>query len=273
MPALTKKQHDLFVRVNNMLTDHLQFIGAAILCTKGGEPQEIGSGTCIEIDGRHFIATAEHVLEHYSDDELLLVTELDGQDWTPAIVGRGVDKRLDVAWLELAPGVEKHLSRRFITLDRIRTECNALPSDVTAVYGFPNKLVEYIPGSRRIFVQPLCFASGTLDGASLSSTYASDEDIYLSYPQEDLSGPDGTPVKGIEALGLSGGGIWAFDVNKSGVWTPESAQLIGIQYAWLRWEWVRGTQIQHWLALVARDLPELGPTIARTIDRTTAVEP
>jgi len=263
MPKVTAKQHRLFVEVNNSVRDHLQFIGVAIVGTRDGAPHDIGSGTCIAIDGRHFVATADHVIRDFPDDELLLITELDGQTWTPGIRARGSEPRLDLAWIELVPGAEEHMSRNFIGLERVRPHCHDIGEDVAAVYGFPSRLVEHVPGSKRIDVQPLCFGTGTIDGSTVSTTYASDEDLYLGFPYDELSGSDGKPITDpIEAPGLSGGGIWALDINRKGIWTPESARLIGIQHSWLRWQWVRGTQIQHWLALVARDLPELAAAIA-----------
>src|SRR5262245_51611834 len=67
------------------------------------EPKGIGTGTCISIDGRYFIATAAHVILPYPNERLLVVNPT--QAPLP-IAGRGLrggrdgDKD-DIAWLEL----------------------------------------------------------------------------------------------------------------------------------------------------------------------------
>jgi hypothetical protein len=71
-------------------------------------------------------------------------------------------------------------------------------------------------------------------------------------------------MRGIEAPGLSSGGIWTVEANATGVWTPERCEFIGIEHAWLRWKWVKGSQVQHFLALVARTIPDLAATIRST---------
>lgn len=265
MTRPTDKQLKLFVQVNNSVLGHLEFVSVAIVCLRDGVPHDIGSGTCIEIAGRYFVATAHHVIASYADDELFLVLQHEAQDWTPIILGRGGDETLDVAWLELpAEIVGAGIDRRFIPHTRLLPDCGHVTDDVAVVHGFPRDLLEPQKGTRGLSVQPLCYGTSTLDVGSIPDGIA-DRDLYLGYPYGPVTGSDGKPAVPIEAPGLSGGGIWLVDANKPGVWSAESCRLIGIQHSWMRWKWVRGTQIQHWMALVARDLPELAPVLGREL--------
>lgn len=267
MIAPTDKQLKLFVQVNNSVLAHLEYISIAIVGLRNGEPYEFGSGTCVEIAGRYFIATAHHVVAAYGNNELFLILQHDAQQWTPMLLGRGGDDALDVAWLELPVEIfEAGIDRRFISHTRLLPNRGHVNEDVAVVHGFPRRLLEpqkVHRGLQGLSVQPLCFGSSTLDPSPINDSVA-DRDIYLDYPKGPLTGSDGHPAVPIEAPGLSGGGIWIVDANKKGVWSPESCRLIGIQHSWMEWKWVRGTQIQHWISLVARDLPELAPALGVT---------
>ncbi len=261
MTAPTDKQLKLFTQVNNSVLGHLEYISVAIVGLRNGEPHDIGSGTCVEIGGRYFVATAHHVLAPYTDDELFLILQHDAQEWTPIPLGRGGDEALDIAWVELpAEILQAGIDRRFVSHTRLLPNCGHVSDDVAVVHGFPAGLTEAPKGRRGLSVQPLCYGSSTLDAGSIPDSVA-DRDIYLGYPNGPLTGSDGMPAVPIEAPGLSGGGIWFVDANKQGLWSPESCRLIGIQHSWMQWRWVRGTQIQHWIALVARDLPELATVL------------
>jgi hypothetical protein len=73
--------------------------------------------------------------------------------------------------------------------------------------------------------------------------------IFLKYPSDELRWP-GTIVEQLpEAFGMRGGGIWAVRVLTPGVWAPETARLVGIQTAWKRGKYLRGTPIARWIEL------------------------
>jgi hypothetical protein len=60
---------------------------------------------------------------------------------------------------------------------------------------------------------------------------------------------------------MSGGSMWTMALDSPGAWTPACPKLIGIQHCWAENNWLRGTQIQHWLAMIAQDIPELAPIV------------
>jgi hypothetical protein len=248
-----EKQKRLMMAHNKAILDHLQEIGVAIVGVRDGEPHAIGSGTCIKIGPHFLIATAAHVIEEYPDDKLMLITQQERQEWTPRIIGRGVDRTFDVAWLEIHPEVAPELRKQFVAVDRLLPRQSHLNNDLVIVYGFPAQRVQLHREERGIGVQSICFSSQTLDEAQRPAEADPLRDTYVEYPEHDLFGPDGAPMVGIPAPGLSGGGIWTAEVNKDGIWSPQACRLIAIEHSWAEWKYVRGTQIQHWLALVNRD--------------------
>lgn len=252
-----EKHKRLMLAHNKAILDHLQQIGAAIVGMKNQEPDSLGSGTCVRLGEHCLIATAAHVVAPYQDDELLLVMHQERTTWTPKIIGRGMDRDLDVAWIEIDPEVAGELDRRFITIDRLQSKTSHLANDLAIVYGFPGQRVQLLRKERGIGVQPVCFASQTLSDEKRPPGSDPQRDVYIEYPEVDLFGPDGGPMVGIPAPGLSGGGIWTAEVNRDGLWRPELCRLIAIEHSWSEWKYVRGTQIQHWLALVVHDFPEL----------------
>ncbi|HPH64525.1 MAG TPA: hypothetical protein PLF40_02230 [Kofleriaceae bacterium] len=255
------RQHTIFGHVNNVVLAYLQRISVALVGMENGRPHAIGSGTCIEIGGRFFVATAEHVISPYSNENLLIVSRLERQDWTPRILGRGEDSTLDVGWLELDADVVGEMDRYFIPISKLRSFCHHVGQDIAVVHGFPRQFVDVDDAKMLLAVQPLCYGSTTLDTADMPELIVS-RDIYLPFPNEDITKSDGSPAPPVAAPGMSGGGIWSVNVNADGVWSTESCRLIGIEHSWLRFKWVKGTQIQHWLQLLVRDLPELSPYIS-----------
>ena len=43
--------------------------------------------------------------------------------------------------------------------------------------------------------------------------------------------------------------------------------MVATLQSWMRGEWLRGTQVQHWLRMVAEDLPDTQHTIRRREER------
>ena len=249
-------QHRIFGHVNNVVLAYLQRISVAIVGMKNGRPESIGSGTCVEIGGRYFVATAEHVITPFSNMDLLIVSRLQGQHWTPSIIGRGTDAEFDIGWLEIDSTIASQMDRQFIPVSQFRPHCFHVGQDIAVVHGFPSQLVVPDLDTMSLAVQPLCYGATTWDFVDRPDLIE-ERDIYIPFSNEEITKSDGSPATPIAANGMSGGGIWAVDVNAPGVWTAASCRLIGIEHCWSPFKWVKGTQIQHWLALLLRDLPEL----------------
>ena len=69
---------------------------------------------------------------------------------------------------------------------------------------------------------------------------------------------------------MSGGAIWIVEYLEGEVWSPDRACLIGIDQSWSESrKWARGTQIQHWLRLVAANYPDLRSMVDRHLAATS----
>lgn len=87
---------------------------------------EGGSGTCVLIGGRYFIATAGHVIKKHAPENYFITTPREESDLVLNVVGGNWvddDARGDVGWLELDAVSAKISTRDFLPLQRIRTHC------------------------------------------------------------------------------------------------------------------------------------------------------
>jgi hypothetical protein len=267
-----EKPKVLAVETTRALTRHLDERAVAIIATVGHF--DLGSGVCISIGGRYFVATAAHVVSEYQTAELFLVTQRERQTERVPICGRGhrgggKDDPLDIAWLEIEPADAKSLKREFVPGERLRCGCSELPNDFAFVYGFPTQLA--VPTLKdnvhAVHLQPIGRGTATLDGTDRPDVGSVDVDIFLEYRGVGTFDVDGASVAPRTPLGLSGGEIWAVELNTNDLWTVESARLIAIDHSWLKWKWIRGTQIQHWLLMLKEDNPDLAEAIDPLLQR------
>ncbi len=231
-------------------------------------PGDSGSGTCVIIGGRYFIATAGHVMKGYPKTRFFVSTPREDSDLVLDFIdGNAVDdeERGDVGWLELTAASAKIANREFLPLERIRTHC-AGTEDELIVYGSPVSRYK---------------CSTAEDGKEVHTKLAQwwgtralmdDHDIrepsdprrmYLKWPKWSLN-HDGTRNEYPEPGGISGGAVWALN-SKQPTWTGDHIQLVGIEYSQRRdgvpERYLRAYQMQVWLELLATDRAELRPII------------
>jgi hypothetical protein len=116
-----------------------------------------------------------------------------------------------------------------------------------------------------IRTQGVGFGSATLGAATIRDRYNADYDTYVAWPEGEVSpgSPDGWLKTLPTAPGMSGCGIWLVMHRDGSIWVPDKMRMVAIQHSWHEGErWLRGTQIQHWLRMVADDLPDLRAEIA-----------
>jgi hypothetical protein len=255
------------------LVPHMQTRSLAIVGMMDGKPNGVGSGTCIRIDDRYFIATCAHVIAPYETRNLRLIHSLEPSVTEFNILRTGlrggVAGDIDVAWLELDPRDLATLGKQFIDHRRVRPHTPHLPDDLAVLFGFPGKLLspEKTPDGELIGLgaRPIAYHTGTLAPDQYPNSDPPPDlevDMFLDYPSDGNILTSGSSAELPPAPGLSGGGIWSSGVTTEGIWSPEGAALIGIEKSWPgKHVYVRGTQIQHWFRMLAEDLPELEPIV------------
>lgn len=259
------------------LVQYLGQRGVAIAGFHGDTPSELGlgSGTCITIGGRFFIATAAHVIDGFSNDELFIIHTRTPNDVRTPILRRGAcgggeTDPEDVAFLELAAEHAGTLHKEFVEASQIQPGVSELPVDNVLVYGYPGEKIDLaLLTKNSLRVQPLGFLSPTMPLTSVrhsTVTLSADYDLIFEYPKTGNFLTTGEELDKLPAApGISGGGVWATCLHVEGVWAPSKCRLIAIEHEWRKYKWARCTQIQHWLNLLATEIPELKTEVARIL--------
>jgi hypothetical protein len=259
---------ELIEQYTGAMKEHLYRRSVVLLL---GDPRDstspgTGSGTCVQIGGRYLIGTAAHNLDDVNEAIQVGVAALGEigkcSRQTPRVVGWGRRgggdfDRLDLAWLELEPRAMPHWipewNRTFVTLDRISL---IQPSLGRAAYllGQPHdyRRDKAIAGVPTVGLHPLPYMAAVL---SPQSPEEAARDVLMYYPSE-MSSAEGRK-SAPDPHGLSGCGLWMVNAEEGGVWTPDRAQLVGIQISARPQEWLRGNLMREWLRLVRDDIPDL----------------
>lgn len=249
---------------------HLDAIVVAIISDEEGHSREIGSGTCINLNGRYFILTAGHVLR----DALSKGRGI-------GIVGRGqpnplidhyrgiiLDDILDLGWIEIDTDDAEILRKSFISIERLKCSVQHLVADPVMICGYPAALISIhsIGDWHRLRIQPLCFQTVTIEPDAIPDAGDKTSEIFIKYPETGIEGEEGQTIELPEPYGISGGGIWVLNAKTKGPWSPDKAELIGIEHSWSEsHRYLRGTQVQYGLDLIASRIPDLAPLIRHHI--------
>lgn len=238
----------------------------------------LGSGTCIQIGGRHFIATAAHLLDGVTLGQVGVIAlgrpEGEHHNITPRLVGwgrrgGGSSDAVDVAWLEIKPAAVPRLlsewGRVFITLDRVSID--HVPADAAMmVFGAPGDLAQMtqLGGKPLLGVGALPYLTRAIPVPSGQGT--AEHDLFVEYLSTMETAGGTVPMP--RAPGLSGSGLWRVNPNPSGIWSPDSARLVAVQQSWMPDQYLRGTRIGDWLKMVREDIPELASEIDPVLNQT-----
>jgi len=231
-----------------------------------------GSGVAVQIGPRRFIAVANHVL--VVPDERLTLLALDHSGWVaPGGIVRRVansDLLVDVALLEIDGATAERLGCHFFPLARIRPWSGRLPVPAyVMLHGFPGALRERDAGGLGVRAGAQGFATVTVR-TPMHHTPKPDLHLYCEYP-ETWTRAQGQ-VSAPSAVGYSGSGIWLLNYLDGKLWGPEHCELIAIQTDWqVTQRWIRGTEIQHVLKLIAAAYDDLRPLIERHIQDCAAL--
>lgn len=244
------------------------------------------TGTCIpiRIGDCYFLATAAHVLN--TRLKLDVIPRSDTKVPISKFKNKLVDNGADVGLLELYHPDAARCRDSFLHEDQILVGLGTRRLLPVAATGYPSdfiKQVGRVEAVRGRFLHFLALSSLTYRGHTLqASKWPSGfyerppkrgrdifvrldpmEEVTLSHPKRAGVGSLKATMKMPSLRGISGGGIWLMAAKSSIVWRPHCS-LIGIPVdAKQKENWLRGTLIDRWLALVEANYPGLRKTIAK----------
>lgn len=231
------------------------------------DPDDIGlaSGTLSCSDSHHFVLTAAHAVRDRRPEQIRFVhTALPATtDIRLAQVRRHPDAQqddiLDLAVLELdAEAVERlKVSKEFLPITRIGS---ALPASTVAplvVVGHPASYVDHSQAvNKQLSFQPLAYVTFAASGKGLLHNYDPAYHVLLEYPEEGSGDETGHRMVLPDPNGMSGGGVFSFNLTREGLWAPECVSLVAVEHAWFRGE--RLLKCSHGSAIL-RFLAEIYP--------------
>lgn len=237
------------------------------------DPARGGTVIAININDHYFLATAAHVIP--KDHEYRIV--LRNKTVSPSIefLSRKVDTQADVGLLEI-PKEKKHLIDTWVTISDISKDFDQNKKNDVVIAGYPGQYI--IQSSETQITEDtylefqicnsLCYLSFTIpmdkwpidkwESEGTQRQPVKGRDIFVDFdPDGDMfaSSPDNVDISPADSIqcprldGMSGGGIWLLESEDGPIWKP-SVKLIGIQHHVKKDQWMRGTLISCWLALV-----------------------
>jgi hypothetical protein len=175
-----------------------------------------GSGVCIRIGRRFFIATCAHVVRGVPPDKLAVVTSFPAPDLAPLVLDRchrGETKTdaVDLGWIELSPGAAIGMGRCFLGLDCLSVDDVAEGSSLY-VCGYPGEhfLPTRVDGRRGYKSKPIGYAARST--CRIASQFRPDRlhDLFIEYPRRCKAtclrcGSAASPTRPVSAVAASGG--------------------------------------------------------------------
>lgn len=252
-------------RVFSESVNTVEMSTAPIAYFKDGAMTLDRTGVLLAIGSHHFVVTAGHdlrALSQHGYDPIVLAPS-PTEPPVPLLIDRFLvsrDETIDIGIYPLhnTPAANLKKSYRFLRLNDLRTTA---PTDREGPYflltGFPiGQQTTDQDGRRRVDV---CRYLTVRYGGDYSAVelFRPSSHIVLecSRDSEHASGYVGAPP---HAHGMSGCGIWYVPIpNGIDAWAKADVRLVGIQTAWCRHEYYKGTAINHALSMIREWFPEV----------------
>jgi len=198
-----------------------------------------GSGVLVELRGRYFVITAEHLIDR--DFEISL--GIPEQQSHFSVLDKWADKGLDVGFIELEPREVKFLrgshTEPYVIRAQQRTSAKYRTTGF-ALCGFPNKMSDQINSSTRykiaMIITPIISPSEW--PAGIAELKSRDRHFLIPYGSKhegQFIDREKGEVERPDPIGLSGCGLWLYDPA-----TQESDHpfysLVGIQQGYFKRE-------------------------------------
>jgi hypothetical protein len=181
-----------------------------MIAKEGEQPEPIGSGTFVQLDGRLFVATAKHLFEDFRVDEPVGIYWGE-EDNRAGVTIRNIilDDKLDLAAIPLPPNPEAcGVSLKYKNCNNLEAE-----PDLFVISGIPEEKCKINRNSRTLIVGHFSLGLVSLPWKFWPTN--SEEPIYpsvdllLHYTRDLAIDGHGKPMQQIDPHGLSGGGIWS----------------------------------------------------------------
>lgn len=232
----TKEEWDAAMpELTSAMTAHLKQFRTPLFIDHGDYGEGWGSGSFIELNGRKYILTNEHVAEARRDS-LQLGFRFSEQDQLPRILGDHVEKvwPWDLALLPVTDEVWSSLehSSALIQEEQIAFAHTPFPTEVFAFVGYAGERTTFVFGEIQF----------------VATTSLAREVVLARHPEIDHRFhfglaylPDqATTIVGHQGLprppGLSGSTVWNtcfVEAKAQGItWTPDLAKVAGVVWGW-----------------------------------------
>lgn len=231
-------------------------------------PFEAGAGVCVQIGGRHFVATAAHCMKG-----LVLVANENGFEYpsnrTVTILNRRADRDIDIGFLEIKIDEEFiALGRSFCSIDQIELS-DLMVRHMHHIIGYPVGQWKQIGGQTELVKCGFGTVFQGKEGEYLILPFPKKEDWYRfgrdsTEKSSFVETPEGFRAEKSSFVetpnGFSGGGLWGFvRVPEGELFVPaKHIKLRGIQSSWqIDRRLIQCVPILRWLKLIHNEYPDL----------------
>lgn len=216
------------------MTDYLKKYRTPVFIDHGDHGQAGGSGAFIELAGRKYVLTNEHVARLRRSNQLGF--RFDGQEDMPRVIGDHIEKGppWDLALLPVGDGVWSSLEHRsaLIQEDQIALAHTPCQGEIFAVTGFAGERTNFL-------FKEMQFESTTSLAREVELADHDEIDHRFHFGLDyrpDLA----TSIVGNQGLpkppGLSGSTVWNtcfVEAKARGLqWTPDLAKIAGVVWGW-----------------------------------------
>lgn len=201
---------------------------------KNGKLKAHGSGVFIVVGGIHFLLTASHVTENWSDENQLYIRI--GKSKYVSLIGElretdlEKDEKVDLAYIKIDEIILADLQRPYIFLpvSKMRDHKKLVEATNYCVMGYPEKSIANIdekiePVAQAYYVGP--------SSQKVYEHYKFDPDIFYMFEMKgkgkNIKTGENTKT-GTHFYGISGCGVWLMIIDMSGEKPYIDYRLIGI---------------------------------------------
>jgi hypothetical protein len=231
-----------------------------LLSREEREHPELFSGTLVTVGGRYFICAAAHSIKGADIGQIVPVVAKRLTGERVLLLGHGYrgggdHDDLDIGWIEVDQRHPDLAAYHFVPVGQMVRGVSEIRGDMAVLSGCPQETVPRDLALRGHYqLRAMHYVTVTKAMAEWPATCRPENDIVLDYPDHDNVLQGNVPFDLPDAPGISGGGIWALNLNSAGLWSPERMRLIGVEHSWnVQRRYVRGSQLQHWLDMVHAD--------------------